>query len=254
MFYINKIVGWATSPTGILFLGVGFGFLLRLSAGRAPLLRRAGNWIIGLTLALVWVLGCGVTTRVIGRGLEAAYEKEGVPHGDIGGLPSADAIVVLGGGMGAHEKCGAAEMSSGADRVWQGARLYRAEKAPIVALSGGGVETSTVPLLEDFGVPREAMKFFPEARNTEEEAKLIAASGAKRILLVTSAWHMDRAKLLFTRAGLEVVPAPADFEFACAAEAKLRPGEFFPTADAMARNNWAIKEWVALVGYRLLRR
>ncbi len=254
MYYINKIVGWALSPTGILFLGLGFGFLLRLFSGRVPVLRRLGNWAIGLTLALVWVLGCGVTTRFIGRGLEAPHERPGAPHGDVAGLPDADAIVILGGGMGAHEKCGAAEMQSAADRAWQGARLYRAEKAPLVALSGGGVEKSTVPFLEDFGVPRAAMKFFPEARNTEEESKLIAASGVKRILLVTSAWHMSRARLLFERAGLEVVPAPTDFEFAYAAEAALRPGEFFPTADAMARNGWAIKEWIALVGYKLLRR
>ncbi len=254
MYYINKIVGWVLSPLGILFLGLLFGFLLRRFAGRARAFRRIGNWVVGLTLAFVWVLGCGVVTRFVGRGLEAAYSKEGVPHGDIGELPTADAIVILGGGMAAHEKCGAAEMFSAADRVWQGARLYCAKKAPLITLSGEGVETSTVPLLEDFGVPRTAMKFFPKARNTEEESKLIAAAGIKRILLVTSAWHMNRARLLFERAGLEVVPAPTDFEYSCSAEARLRPGEFFPTADAMAKNAYAIKEWVAIFGYRLLRR
>ncbi len=253
MYYINKMVGWVMSPLGFLFLGLAFGFLLRALAGRKAFFRRLGNWTIGLTLVLVWVLSCALTTRVIGLGLEAAYVRAGLPHGSIEDLPDAEAIVILGGGMGEHEKCGAAEMQSAADRVWQGARLYRAGKAPVVTLSGNGVEKSTVPFLKDFGVPRAAMKFFPEARNTEEEARLIAAAGIKRILLVTSAWHMDRAKLLFTRAGLDVIPAPTDFEYNYAAEARLRPGEFFPTADALARNSWAIKEWVALVGYKLLR-
>ncbi len=254
MYYINKTVGWVMSPMGFLFLGLAFGFLLRLWGARRRGLRLAGAWIIGLSLALFWVLGLALTTRVIGHGLEAAYCRAGLPHGSLEGLPSADAIVILGGGMGEHEKCGAPEMQAAADRVWHGARLYRAEKAPLITLSGGGVEKSTVPFLEDFGVPRESLKFFPSARNTEEEARLIAASGIKKILLVTSAWHMDRARLLFTRAGLEVIPAPTDFEFNYAAEASLRPGEFFPTADALARNSWAIKEWVALVGYKLLRR
>ncbi len=254
MYYLNKTVGWVLSPLGILFLGLACGALLRLVGARRSGFRVFGNWVIGLSLALTWILGCGLTSRVIGLGLEAAYVRDGVPHGSIEGLPSADAIVILGGGMSEHETCGAAEMQSAADRVWQGARLYRAKKSPVVMLTGGGVERSTVPLLEDFGVPREAVKTFPEARNTEEEAGLIAVSGAKKILLVTSAWHMDRAKLLFIRMGLDVIPAPTDFEYNCAAEATLRLGEFFPTADTMARNGWAIKEWIALIGYKFLRR
>ncbi len=254
MYYINKIVGWVMSPLGVLFLGLFIGFLLRFWGAQRKGLRVFGAWVVGLSLVSFWVLGLDLTTRVIGLGLEAAYCRAGLPHGSVEDLPTADAIVILGGGMSEHAKCGASEMQFAADRVWQGARLYRAEKASLVMLSGGGVEKSTVPLLEDFGVPRESMKFFPEARNTEEEAQLIAASGTKKILLVTSAWHMDRAQLLFKRAGLEVIPAPTDFEFNCAAEAPLRPGEFFPTADALARNSWAIKEWVALLGYKLLRR
>lgn len=57
-----------------------------------------------------------------------------------------------------------------------------------------------------------------DARNTEEEARMIAAAGFKRIRLVTSAWHMPHARWLFERAGLEVRAAPTDYEMHYCAE------------------------------------
>lgn len=41
------------------------------------------------------------------------------PVNELGGC---DAVVLLGGGMGAHKRCGRAEMTSSADRVWEAAR------------------------------------------------------------------------------------------------------------------------------------
>lgn len=265
MYYINKIVGWIVSPLGVLFIGCGVAWVLRLLSRRietkSKLLRRVANAIVVAVFAFVWVMGCGITTRFVGVPLEERWEIEGRPHGDISRLPNADAIVILGGGIGLHKKCGAPEMFGAADRVWQGAKLYKAGKAPVVAISGPEVMNSTAPLLRDFGVPEEVMRGFSEARNTEEESKMIYASfssrgdGSKpRILLVTSAWHMSRSKLLFERAGFEVVPAPTDFEMNCMLEQPIRVEDFFPSADAFMRNSYAVKEWVGNVGYRLFRR
>ena len=67
-----------------------------------------------------------------------------------------------------------------------------------------------VPPLIDLGVLREAIWFGEEPRNTEELVRLIKsqfASERSRVLLVTSAWHMSRAKMLFDRAAFEVVPS-----------------------------------------------
>lgn len=74
-----------------------------------------------------------------------------------------------------------------------------------------------------------------------------------RVLLVTSAWHMQRARMLFERAGIEVVAVPTDYEMHFAAEESIAFGDFFPNADALARNSAAIKEWVARAGYSLLK-
>lgn len=255
MYYLNKIVGWVLSPFGILFLGLASSYLARAFS------RRLACVLTAITLSLVWALGSGATTRLIGLPLEGE-EVPDVAALQVGGF---DAIVLLGGGMGAHEKCGRAEMFSGADRVWYAAKLWKAYHAEgdgmILTISGGGAKQSTIPLLKDLGVEESSIVDFEDARNTEEEAKMIyeriAACGADhtpRIMLVTSAWHMPRSVMLFERVGFEVVPKPTDYEMHYAAEAELKVGDFFPSADAAMRNSYALKEWVARLGYSLFRK
>ena len=262
-----------TSPLGIAFIGLSFGWLLRRRGGR---LGRVGAWAFGLSIAFLWFMSCGITTRLVGVGLERPWERDGERHGSIAGIPDADAIVVLGGGVGAHAECHAPELNSGADRVWQGARLYNAMRSRVPGLrvfcTGGGCEYAAIPLLVELGVPRETIWYSELPRNTQEEARLIKSvicgdGGAlgvtrpaddvarpPRILLVTSAWHMSRAKMLFDRVGFDVVPAPTDFEMSCVAESPVGLVDFIPTADALIRNSCAVKEWVANFGYWVLRR
>lgn len=259
MYYINKIIGWALSPFGVLFLGLGVAWVMGMVRSEGANLRRTAiwralsKWVMGITLVAFWFLGTGIATRVIGVPLEGEETPE-IGTLQVGGY---DAIVLLGGGMGAHEKCGRAEMFQGADRVWKAAKLWKAYHVEgdgmKMTLSGGSAAKSTIPLLRDFGVEGDVFLMFEEARNTEEEAKLIAAAGIKRILLVTSAWHMPRAKMLFERAGLEVVEATCDYEMHYAAEEPLKFRDFFPSADALHRNSDAMKEWVARIGYAVLR-
>jgi len=255
MYYVNKIVGWALSPIGVLFLGLMFGTLLCAFGSRAGgMWRKAGKWVLALAVAQAWIFGCGVTTRIIGVPLEGA-EREFSAEA----LPCADAIVLLGGGMGRHEKCGRAEIYGGADRVWMAARAFKAGKAPFMTVSGGGAE-GEIAFLSDFGVDTNCIVKLEAARNTEEEARLISSlithhtslvTHRPKVLLVTSAWHMPRAKMLFERVGLDVVPVPTDYEMNAAAEAPLKVGDFFPNAEPLLRNSYAVKEWVARALYLL---
>ncbi len=251
MFYVNKIIGWVLSPLGMLFLGCFGGALLCRCGGRTGKrgVSRLGTLLVAVCLGLFWILSCGLTTRLIGVPLEG----DEVPLVDTLELGGCDAVVLLGGGMGAHEKCGRAEMFSSADRVWEAARQWKAYQNGDLklTLSGGGVERSTVPLLKDLGVDEKCLVFFPEARNTEEEARMIAASGIRRVRLVTSAWHMPRARMLFERAGIDVLPVPTDYEMHYCAELPLQIKDFFPSADALWRNSVAVKEWVARFCYWL---
>ncbi len=74
MYYVNKVVGWVLSPLGILFLGLGIGWVLRRRGGR---LGRVGTWMVWLSIAFLWLMSCGVMTRFVGVELERPWEREG---------------------------------------------------------------------------------------------------------------------------------------------------------------------------------
>ena len=190
-------------------------------------------------------------TWVVGVPLEREFLVDGkVPA--VEAFPEADAIVLLGGSMGVETNLSPyAEMWTSADRVWQAARLYRAGKANKIIATGNGAVDTTLPLLLDFGVAKDDVKFM-DAVNTEEEAKGIVRNECRKILLVTSAWHMKRARLMFEKYApeVDVVCAPADFENSMTAR---RGISLIPDFNVFALNSVALHEWVGIVGYKVFR-
>lgn len=178
--------------------------------------------------------------------------------------PKADAIVLLGGGIGANTNVYPyAEMWNGADRVWHAARLYRAGKAPLVIPTGSGERESALPLLRDFGVPESAIIVEDKARNTEENAKFVERMlesrdtqvARKRVLLVTSAWHMRRSVLMYRKyaPNLEIIPAAADYEATVNTGHPFCFRDLWPDANYIFFNSYIFKEYLGYWGYRLLR-
>ena len=287
MYYINKIVGFLVSPIGIAI----FGGLVALLCARFKRQRMA-KWLRGLTVAWLWLWMTPIMTWVVGVSLEREFLVDGrVPA--VEAFPEADAIVLLGGGMGIETNMSSyAEMATSADRVWQAARLYKAGKAAKIIATGDYAKDSTLPLLKEFGVGEEAVSFL-DARITEEEAKgmweMLGRSGGveelgveefgesdspthpptrspthplthsptsrPKVLLVTSAWHMKRARLMFEKyaPGIEVVCAPADFENTFTAEKTPLLKMLLPDPNVFMLNSVAFHEWVGIVGYRVFR-
>ena len=165
MYYLNKIVGWMTSPIAVTFV-VAVAGLVFAQIGR----RRLGLWLIGGAVAWLWLWATPVMTWVVGVPLEREFLLDGrVPA--VESFPEADAIVLLGGSIGVDAKLSPyAEMWTSADRVWQAARLWKAGKAPKIIATGNGAQESTLGLLREMGVKEECVEFVG-ARNTEEEAK-----------------------------------------------------------------------------------
>ena len=246
MYYINKIVGFLVSPIGGAIAG-GVIAVVCARLGR----KRMAKWVGGLTVAWLWLWMTPIMTWVVGVPLEKEFLVDGrVPT--VEAFPEADAIVLLGGSMGVETNLSQyAEMWTSADRVWQAARLYRAERAGKIIATGDYAKDSTLGLLLDFGVAKDDVSFL-DARNTEEEAKGIAQKGFKKILLVTSAWHMKRARLMFEKYApeIEVICAPADFENSMTAA---RGISLVPDFNVFALNSVAFHEWVGIVGYTLFR-
>lgn len=253
MFYVNKVIWGLMNPTIVLPVMIA-----------AVVLFTRRRRLAVAAVALLWLWMTPLATRMLGVPLEREWLADGrVPAAE--GFPAADAIVLLGGGMGAATNLnGHAEMWASADRVWTAARLWRAQTARgggaavRLFVTGKGNEHSTKALLVDFGVPTNAMVFVDQARNTEEEAKEVArrvGDGRRRVLLVTSAWHMRRAKLMFEKyaPGVEVVPAPGDFEITTNFAEGFRLKEFLPNGGALAMNEFCLHEWIGYWGYRFFK-
>ena len=279
MYYLNKTVGFVISPIGIAIFG-GLVALLCAMFKR----QRMAKWLGGLTVAWLWLWMTPVMTWVVGVPLEREFLVDGrVPA--VESFPEADVIVLLGGSMGIETNTSSyAEMANSADRVWQAARLYKAGRAGKIIATGDYAKDTTLPLLKEFGVGEEAVSFL-DARTTEEEAKgireMLGRSGGveelgveefgesdspthpikhsstarTKVLLVTSAWHMNRARLMFEKyaPGIEVVCAPADFENTFMAEKTPLFKMFLPDPNVFMLNSVAFHEWVGFVGYKVFR-
>lgn len=244
MFYLNKIVWFFVNPVVLpLVAGVTGLLVFAFARGRA---RRVAAGLVAAAFALLWAVLTPAFVCALGLPLERRYLALQRPEA----LPSADAIVLLGGGIGKRERMEYPDMADAADRIWHVARLYRAGKAPRVVVSGRNDLAAAVPLLTDLGVPREAILVDDESRNTYENSrfteKLLAEAGvaSPKVLLVTSAWHMPRALGNFSRTALEVTPAPADFKAHNIWHGCRWYGLLLPDPEGIAFASVFAKEWI----------
>ena len=224
--------------------------------GASVIFRRRIFAVLSLTLLIVcsapivagWAIG----------GLEMS-----TPILSIADCPQADAVIMLGGILGPSRRAGEPEWHSSADRFEYAVRLYKAGKAPRLIISSAQLpwQRDRLPesalLLEaalQHGIPRESILLTRVVGNTADEARaareLLTQYSLQRIIVVTSAFHMSRAKVLFTRAGLDVVPFPVDFE--TAAE-PFEISDLVPSGLALAGTEKAIRERLGLLYYSLAR-
>jgi uncharacterized SAM-binding protein YcdF (DUF218 family) len=121
--------------------------------------------------------------------------------------PIADVIVVLG--------CAVRGDAAGpalARRMDCAIALFRRGVAPRLLLSGGGRRRPEAAAMRDLalagGVPAAAILTESASRNTNENAtftgRLMRDKGIASLVLVSEAYHLPRARLLFRAAGLAI--------------------------------------------------
>ena len=279
MYALNKIVAYLVSPVGFAMVLVGVAVLARVR-GR----RRLAGWTVVLAFANLWLWSTPLMSRWVSVPLEAEFLVEGrVPA--VESFPEADLIVLPGGAMGVATNIGSrAEMWTSADRVWQAASLWREQgerrrekgesAEPKILVTSAGTDLSTGPLLEDLGVPEDAIIYDFGPRNTEEEAKKVSGfrfqvsgggletsnlkletNNRPKALVVTSAWHMKRTMLMYRKyaPNVEAIPAPCDFENTLGAANASGFKALLPDPQVLMWNSIAFKEWLGYFGYRYLR-
>ncbi len=222
--------------------------------------------LIVIALAVLWVGGNPFVSSLALRSLEWRY----LPPNPV---PWAEAIVVLGGGTDPAEfPRPTVEINGSGDRVLYGAQLYKQGKAPLVLLSGGtitflGKHASTpaeqmAEIMKWMDVPESAMVLQTKSQNTYEDAlycgEILKERGIKRIILVTSAFHMPRAVGLFEHEGFKVIPAPTDYKVTEQSWDNLIHGDLqskmvalMPDVNDMSLTTLAMKEYIGIAVYSL---
>jgi uncharacterized SAM-binding protein YcdF (DUF218 family) len=231
------------------------GMLLSMLALVLFWLDRRRTAIATLGLAITWLYVC--STALFADFMMATLERDQKPRA-MSVIPEVDAIVVLGGSTrGDAHWSSLPDLNDRADRLVYAAALYRAGKAPRILVSGGAPGGSRTEaeqmeqLLAVMGIPPRAIVRESESRTTRENAVyssiILQGKGWRRILLVTSAFHMRRARPLFEAEGLDVVPAPTDYQRLVSRPPMPR---WLPTAQDLARTTTAVHEHVGYWVYR----
>ena len=152
------------------------------------------------------------------------------------------------------------------DRFFAGVNLYKANKSSRLIFTGGmDPMFSRLPPEGDIyireaismGIPKEDLFTTYAVNNTFQEAKAIKelfkneiVSSQKKIILVTSAFHMKRAKKVFEKEGLSVQPYPVDFKINKSFYQELRnPIKWIPSAHNLNRSSNSIREIIGRIVY-----
>jgi uncharacterized SAM-binding protein YcdF (DUF218 family) len=173
-----------------------------------------------------------------------------------------DAVIVLSGLLDAEatESGGAPDYTDAVDRLHAGFDLLRTGRARAVLLSGGSVDPRVHEAVEarvlsrqlqSWGIAEARIVVEDQSRNTRENAvnsaRIVRERGWQRLLLVTSAFHMQRAAGAFRAAGLSFDTLPVDFRWRDPARF---PQSLLPRAESLAQSTLALHEWVGRLAYR----
>lgn len=229
------------------------------------LMWRRPRWAAG-SLAIALVVLLATSNDYAANAVLRSLEWQHLPPEE---LPTADAIVVLGGAVRPQQYPRPwVDVLEAGDRPLHGARLYLQDKAPLIILSGGGInrygESSPeaddmAEIVEAMGVPRSALILERESLNTYQNAvktkEILDARGIDQVLLVTSAVHMPRSLKIFRKQGIDVIPAPTDFIAAPPLESQQTfhstVVRSLPQAENLQQVTRVLKEYIGIVVYWL---
>lgn len=245
-FYLSKTLYFLAMPVTLIILA------LLLSA----FVKKYQKPLFWLGMGLFFLF----TNLFLSNALVRWWEAEPVA---IETLSRYDVGIVLGGITSDKEPRDRVHTSGAADRILHAVQLYRSGKIDKILVSGGtgkiiADEVKEAILLKRLllmsMVPEEDILVEDNSRNTRENALfsrdlLQEAAPGQRYLLITSAFHMRRAKACFDKVGLEVGTFSVDFR---SDEHKFTPDVLFiPTSAAIGNWEIIIRETLGMAAYRV---
>jgi uncharacterized SAM-binding protein YcdF (DUF218 family) len=235
--------------------------LILLPLGSALLMLAAAlKWrrriLIAAPVAILGILSIPVTADHLLGSLEDRY-----PYRSVAGCPHADAVFVFGGMLGPRDRDdGSIAWNDAAERFDRAIRIMKVGKAGVLVFSGGAERYDDGPDEGEFlkqeaisrGVPEQKLLVTSETWNTKSEAadlcRLTTQMQWKRVLLITSAYHMPRAMLLSRGCADELIPVPVAYKTPdpTTSWAQLRLESYLPQAQGLLHSELALREYLGM--------
>jgi uncharacterized SAM-binding protein YcdF (DUF218 family) len=214
MFLLKKLVGALLMPLPFSLMLLILGLLLLWFSHRHSRKQLFGKLFVSLGTVVLLIASLPYTALVSGSSLERRYPPLFTQPVDL------EYVIVLGGGhrsdpyLPPREQLGLTLYH----RLMEGINLVQANPGATLLLSGyeGSDPVSDARLAgivaRQLGVADERIRLFESARDTAEEAALIApVIKGHKSALVTSASHMPRAMRFFHAHGVSPVPSPTAY-------------------------------------------
>jgi uncharacterized SAM-binding protein YcdF (DUF218 family) len=249
-FYLSKILDLTFAPLSWVIA------LLVLLLLRPSWSAQKRAFVIVPLIAMLYGLSIEPVSNRLIRSLETpmniTYKESGPPY---------DAVVLLGGLVDTKPTTSShtTSYSDNSERLLRTFEILREGRAKNVIISSGEADDSGVneayelsKQLVKWGIAKERILIEGKSRNTRENAVFSTAlaheQGLTRLLIVTSAFHMTRARGCFLAAGVDADVLAADYR-------SFDPGQFepslLPRAGHFHQSTWVLREWAGRLVYRL---
>jgi uncharacterized SAM-binding protein YcdF (DUF218 family) len=170
---------------------------------------------------------------------------------------------IVAGGFASPAANGDGYFNGSADRFIQAVKLYMLGKINRILISGGNGKPGDKSFREaawvktqllEFGVPDSVIFVEDRSDNTFDNAAnskkiLDSLHLAPPYLLISSAWHLPRAVLIFKKSGLAVQPFPCNYTEGIGATGA---GDFLPRPSVVMGWDRYLKEAVAWLWYKAI--
>ena len=242
MIYLHKILPIFVLPIMLVIIGILIGLI------------KNKKKLIYIAIGVLYIISTPIFSNNFFKLVEGSeYRKP------ISAIDSADAIVVLSGMLEINEVGDSTYVEWGdPDRFFGGIALFKAGKAQKLIFTGGKMpwdkaKKTEGEVLKEYamsnGVPSEKILVTKDVQNTADEAVAVKEllGTSKRIILVTSAYHMYRAKKLFEKQGFIVIPYKVDYKARRNSTTTLMA--FLPSAGNIELTETGIRELIGRLFY-----
>ena len=213
--------------------------------------------LIYISSIIFYIISTPIFSNYLFKKIEGEYIYKNLNE-----FEEVDAIVILSGMMRINEFDENYIVEWGdVDRLFKGIKLYELNKSNTIIFTGGknpynSTTISEGEVLKEFaikhGVKKDDILITKDVLNTADEslAVLNLIGDNQTIILVTSAFHMKRAKLLFESQGFNVVPFKVDFN--TPPNIKSDFIDFIPSSSGLRITEIAFREVLGRLYYDIL--